>query len=217
MPDVTGGGRRRWFSLVAALAAFACVPAVGGCVVEAVPSSADTGHISGLVASSKTARGVPNILVALVRDDEIVDAVATDDLGEFRFRGVDRGSYVVQLTGLELSGLNPLHTTLEPVRQAVRVGEDPVELTFAVVGLLPSRIVGEVRCGGRPVVGARIHVVGGVADMVVETDPVGRYGATDLTPGSYTVMAMDVPCAVETELQIVSLKTTQSVVVDFEG
>ena len=52
---------------------------------------------------------------------------------------------------------------------------------------------------------------------VVETDAVGRYGATDLAAGSYTVMAMDVPCTVESNIEVVSVNTGQSLFVNFEG
>jgi hypothetical protein len=52
---------------------------------------------------------------------------------------------------------------------------------------------------------------------VVQTDAVGRYGATDLAPGSYTVMAVDLPCAVESDVEIVSLNAGQSIFVNFAG
>lgn len=175
------------------------------------------GRVAGVVASAKTAEGVPNLLVALILDGRVLSAVPTNTLGEFWFDDVAPGRYVVRLTGLEISGLSPLHTTFTPVEQTILVEGEPLDLTFAVVGLVPTHIVGEVSCGGRPAVGAHIRVVGGSTDTVVETDAVGRYGATDLTPGNYTVMAMDVPCTVESDIEIVSVNAGQSLFVNFEG
>jgi len=176
-----------------------------------------TGRVAGVVAAAKSAEGVPNLLVALMLDGKVLRAVPTNTLGEFRFDDVAPGRYVVRLTGLEISGLNPLYTVFTPVEQTILVEGEPLDLTFAVVGLVPTHIVGEVSCGGRPAVGAHIRVVGGDTDAVVETDAVGRYGATDLAPGSYTVMAMDVPCTVESDIKVVSVNTGQSLFVNFEG
>jgi hypothetical protein len=103
------------------------------------------------------------------------------------------------------------------VEQEILVEGASLDLTFAVVGIVPAHIVGGVSCGGRPAVGAGIHVVGGGTDEVVQTDAVGRYGATDLAPGSYTVMAVDLPCAVESDVEIVSLNAGQSIFVNFAG
>jgi hypothetical protein len=173
--------------------------------------------VTGVVASSKTAQGVPNVVVALIRDGTVLRAVPTDDGGQFAFPAVEPGRYVVRLTGLEVSGLSPLHTAFTPEEQEILVEGVPLDLTFAVVGLVPAHIVGEVFCGGRPAVGATLRVVGGGTDTVVETDAVGRYGATDLAPGSYTVMAADLPCSVASDLEVVSLSAGQSIFVNFAG
>ncbi len=174
-------------------------------------------RVSGVVASSKTARGVPNLVVALIRDGTVLRTVPTNTAGEFAFDDVVAGAYTVRLTGLEISGLSPLHTAFTPVEQEILVDSAPLDLTFAVVGLVPAHIVGEVFCGGRPAVGAGIRVVGGDTDATVVTDAVGRYGATDLAPGSYTVMAVDLPCRVESDIEIVSLGAGQSIFVNFAG
>jgi len=174
-------------------------------------------RVAGVVASSKTAEGIPNLVVALIRDGTVLRTVPTNTAGEFAFADVDPGRYVVRLTGLEISGLSPLHTAFTPVEQEILVEGEALDLTFAVVGLVPAHIVGEVFCGGRPAIGAGIRVVGGSTDATVQTDAVGRYGATDLAPGSYAVMAVDVPCNVESDTEIVSLGAGQSIFVNFAG
>jgi hypothetical protein len=174
-------------------------------------------RVTGVVASSKTAQGIPNLVVALMRDGTVLRTVPTNTAGEFAFDDVETGAYTVRLTGLEISGLSPLHTAFTPVEQEILVEGAPLDLTFAVVGLVPAHIVGEVYCGGRPAIGATLRVVGGATDTVVETDAVGRYGATDLVPGSYAVMAVDLPCRVESDVEIVSLGAGQSIFVNFSG
>jgi hypothetical protein len=174
-------------------------------------------RVTGVVAAAKTAQGIPNLVVALIRDGTVLRTVPTNSAGEFAFDGVEEGEYTARLTGVEISGLSPLHTALTPVEQEIIVESEPLDLTFAVVGLVPAHIVGEVYCGGRPAVGAGIRVVGGGTDATVETDAVGRYGATDLAPGSYTVMAVNLPCTVESAIQIVSLGAGQSTFVNFAG
>lgn len=175
------------------------------------------GTVTGVVAAAKTAEGIPDLVIVLTRDGRILQATHTSDEGAFRFDGLKPGPYRVALTGVEFSDLSPLRTVFTPAEHHVVVGSEPIDLTFAAVGLVPARIVGEITCGGRPAVGARIRVVGGITETVVQTDAVGRYGATDLAPGNYTVMALEVPCAVGGRVEVVSVKAGQSMNVDFEG
>lgn len=175
------------------------------------------GSVTGVVAAAKTAEGIPDLVVVLTREGRVLQVAHTSDEGAFRFDGLEPGRYRVAVIGLEFSDLSPLRTVFTPTEQRVVVGAEPVDLTFAAVGLVPARIVGEITCGGRPAVGARIRVVGGSTATVVQTDVVGRYGATDLAPGNYTVMAVEVPCDVGSWVEVVSVNTGQSVDVDFEG
>lgn len=175
------------------------------------------GTVTGVVAAAKTAEGIPDLVVVLSRDGRVLQATHTSDDGEFRFDGLKPGPYRVTLTGVEFSGLSPLRTVFTPVEHRVVLGAEPIDLTFAAVGLVPARIVGEVTCGGRPTVGAQIRVVGGSTATVVQTNAVGRYGATDLAPGNYTIMVVEVPCAVGSRVEVVAVNAGQSVDVDFEG
>jgi hypothetical protein len=189
------------------------------CGDDSEPSSVVSGDglVRGVVALSKTGEGVPNVVVALLRDGEIVRVVSTAATGDFDFGEVGAGEYVVRLVGLELSGLSLLHTEFTPMEQAIVVAGEEVDLTFAAVGIIPAKIVGEVRCAGMPVSGARIRVVGGGTDEVVETNALGRYAANDLVGGNYTVIVIDAPCAVASEYGVVFVNTAQSVEMNFEG
>ncbi len=93
----------------------------------------------------------------------------------------------------------------------------PAEAVFAAVGLVPPRVAGFVECDGVPVPGVAVRVVGGDTDVVVETNAQGRYGATDLSPGNYTVILPDPPCAAGPPYRVISLLPGQSGVADFGG
>ena len=186
------------------------------CDIGQLPAE-QSGTVSGVVAAAKTAEGVANLVVVLVRDGQVRQSTSTSEDGAFRFEGLEPGQYTVALTGVEFSDVSPLKAILTPSEQTVMVGDDPIDLTFAVVGIVPARIVGEVLCGGRPAVGAEVRVVGGNVAVVVRTDAVGRFGATDLAPGHYAVMAVDVPCEVSREAKVVALNAGQSISIRFEG
>ena len=101
--------------------------------------------------------------------------------------------------------------------QTIRVEDQPVALTFAIVGLIPPRVFGYVRCHGMLVPNAKLRVVGGNTDVLVVTNDQGKYGATDLTAGFYAVIPVEVPCAVDPSFTAVELKPGQGLEVDFEG
>ncbi len=189
------------------------------CGDDSQPSTVGSGggQVRGVVARAKTGEGVPNLVVVLLRDGQIVRAVPTNATGDFDLGDVEAGEYVVRLVGLELSGLSLVHTVFTPMERAIVVGGEVVDLTFAAVGIIPAKIVGEVRCAGMPVSGAHIRVAGGGTDKVVETNAVGRYGANDLAAGSYTVMLVDAPCAIASEYDVLFVNSGQSVTADFEG
>lgn len=175
------------------------------------------GQVRGMVAAAKTGEGIPNLVVVLLRDGQIVRAVPTNATGDFDFGDVEAGEYVVRLVGFELAGLSFVNTAFTPMERAIVVAGEVVDLTFAALGIIPAKIVGEVRCGGMPVSGARIRVVGGGTDKVVETNVVGRYGANDLAAGTYTAMLIDAPCAIASEYDVLFVNAGQSVTADFEG
>lgn len=189
-----------------------------GCQPDAFTAEeSGSGTVTGVVAAAKTAEGVANLVVVLVRDGRAIRSTVTSEEGTFRFGGLAAGPYEVALAAAELAGLSTLHTVFTPTRHHIEVANATVDLTFAVVNLVPARIVGEVSCGRHPAVDARLRVVGGSTDTVVATDAVGRYGATDLAPGSYTVTAVEVPCRVGRGVEVVSLRAGQSLDVDFGG
>lgn len=173
--------------------------------------------IRGTVASARTAVGVPNLVVALTSGNAVIAASPTDDQGRFEFGRMPPGTYTVQVTGLELSTLSHRHTVLEPSASLVTVAGEPVELLFAAVGVIPPRIVGDIRCNGSVVEGVRVRVVGGETDVVVATNAQGRYAVTDLTPGSYAVIVIEAPCAITPAYAVASLLPAQAAEIDFDG
>ncbi len=179
--------------------------------------SSGPGQINGTVTSEKTAHGIPNIVVALVRDGKVVAAAPTDSGGAFSFDALAQDDYVVQLTGIELSNLDPLYNAFTPVADSVTVGDTPVRLFFTAVGLIPPRIVGVVSCGGTPVGSAHVRVIGASTDTVVSTSTQGRYGATELDPGHYAVILAEAPCSVEPSYQAVELLPGQAAEANFAG
>jgi hypothetical protein len=189
------------------------------CSDDASPagSLSGEGQVTGVVARQKTGDGIANAVVALVGDETVVQVAATDATGQFAFEDVPAGDYTARLVGLELTGLSLLHTAFEPLQQDLTVSGEPVDLVFAAVGLVPGQVGGEVRCGGVPVEGARLRVVGGATDTAVETTGLGRYSAADLAEGSYTVMVEEAPCDTQPSHRVVSLRPGQSVNADFEG
>jgi hypothetical protein len=203
-------------AMVLAGAVLLCVPACGD---DASPAGAPSGqgNVTGVVARQKTGDGIANAIVALVGNETVVAVAVTDAAGQFAFSDVPAGDYTARLVGLALTGLSLLHTAFEPLQQSLTVSGEPVDLVFAAVGLVPGKVVGELRCGGLPVEGAKLRVVGGATDARVETGGLGRYSASDLAEGSYTVMVEQAPCAVQPPHRVVSLRPGQSVSADFEG
>lgn len=203
---------------VASLAALSLSVIVSCEADDAVaPSDVGDGVIGGSVTSAKTSAGVSDLVVVLVRDGRVVRATPTDSAGEFEFSAIDRGTYVVRITGMELSGISPRHTAFTPAEDTVAVDRLPVQLFFAAVGLIPPRIVGDVRCGGVPTPNARVRVIGGSTDVTVVTNAQGRYGATDLDPGHYAVIVTEVPCGVQPAFGAVFVQPGQALEVDFDG
>jgi hypothetical protein len=205
--------------LMIALIAIALLPLALACSDDdaATGLSSGPGQIDGTVTSEKTAHGIPNLVVALVHDGEVIAAAPTDSGGAFSFRGLAQDDYVVQLTGIELSHLDPLYNAFTPASDSVTVGDTPVRLFFTAVGLIPPRVVGVISCGGVPSSSAHIRVIGASTDTVVSTTAQGRYGATELDPGHYAVIVVDAPCPVEPSYEAVELLPGQAAEVNFTG
>lgn len=179
---------------------------------------AGPGAIAGTVARQKTADGVAGAVLALVGADGAVRTTAvTDANGRFAFSGLAHGVYRVHLVAPELAGLNPLYDALEPASWDVVVGDDPAELVFAVVGLVPARITGTVACGGTPRAGVDVRVVGGVVDATAATDAAGLFTVLDLGPGTYAVIPLSPPCALSPPFEAVSVRPGQFLDLSFEG
>jgi hypothetical protein len=174
--------------------------------------------ISGTVARQKTAEGVPGAVLALVDGEgTVLSTTFTDGSGRFAFQSVDQGDYEVRLVAPELAGLDPLYDALEPAVWEVALGSDPVELVFAVVGLIPARITGTVTCAGAPVAGVGVRVVGGATDVTVTTEASGIFTARDLLPGTYAVIPLMAPCSLDPPFSAAIVRPGQFVDLSFGG
>lgn len=205
----------RWMLLAAAFL-------VSGCSDDNNPTGGGDGSepgIQGTISRQKTGVGVPGLTVAVVSGGEAVAAGTTDPNGEFAIRGVPDGSYEVVPVGLELAGLDPRFDVMEPAVDTVVVeGGASEALVFAVVGLVPARITGDVTCGGTPDTGATVRVAGGVAtDRESSPDPLGRYAVLDLLAGVYVVVAESPNCMLAPAYRIVTVRPGEFVRVDFSG
>ncbi len=190
-----------------------------GCDDPAPTDPQGSAAVSGSVTRVKTATAVPNAIIALLRGGEIVQTSFTDAAGNFAFEGIPAGEYSARITGLELTGLDLRFVSFAPVEVPLTVGNEPVELFFAGNGLVAPHVVGDVFCDGVPVEGVDIRVVGGDFDRRVETNAQGRYSATNLSAGHYTVLLLDhgSVCSFETTYGVVELLPGQGTTLDFVG
>lgn len=191
----------------------------GACSSDPAEPHRSNGVLAGSVGLVKSGEGVRDIIAVLLRDGHVVAAEPTDALGTFRFTDVSAGQYTVRLTGLELSAVSLRHTAFDPVWQDVRVNGAPVDIVFAGVGLVPARILGDVTCDAAPLAGVTLRVVGGTTDVSVQTNAQGRYAATDLDPGHYTVLLPTTTpnCRFAAPWSVTEVLVGQSVEVDFNG
>ncbi|HET7274861.1 MAG TPA: carboxypeptidase-like regulatory domain-containing protein [Longimicrobiaceae bacterium] len=175
------------------------------------------GNVSGTVALAKTAAGVPNAIIALLSDGDVVRTTATNTTGEFSFAQVPPGEYIARLIAMELTGLDPRYVSFAPLEVPISVGDAPVEVFYAGNGLVPPHIVGDVFCGGVPVVGAEARVVGGDFDTTVATNDQGRFSATNLAAGNYTVLLVSESssCEFEPFYRVVEMRAGQGASVEF--
>ena len=182
------------------------------------PGGAGPGSVDGVVARHKTGEGVPGLVIAALYEDQVVATTHTAADGTWAIQGLSAGPYRIAATGTELAGLDLRYDAMEPPEHEVDViAGDPESLVFAVVGLIPTRITGEVTCGGAPQVGATIRVIGGSSDVTATTDSQGRFAALDLYPGSYAVLPVDVPCGVVPEYHAMDLRQGEFGEADFAG
>lgn len=193
--------------------------AVGGCDDDGgLDPSIGSSAVSGTVARQKTAEGVAGAVLALVDAEGTVLATTfTDGNGHFAFQSVDQGDYTVRLVAPELAGLDPLYDALEPEVWEIALGSDPVELVFAVVGLIPARITGTVSCGGAPAVDVDVRIIGGSTDVIATTEPSGIFTALDLLPGTYAVIPLMPPCALDPPFSAAIVRPGQFVDLSFGG
>ncbi|MBX6363282.1 MAG: carboxypeptidase regulatory-like domain-containing protein [Gemmatimonadetes bacterium] len=212
-----GHPHRRALVGVAALAIL-----VGACGDDRPPTGPDggarDGDVTGTVALVKTGAPVANAIVALIQGGRVLQATPTDEAGHFAFDRVPPGAYTVHLTGLELTGEDPLFTSFEPRSQAVTRSTESIHVYFGGEGIVPARVTGFVTCRGAPVAGARVRVVGGAVDTTVVTTEQGRYGSPDLAAGAYAVyLEAAPPCGYPTPFQAGRVKTGQLLRLDFDG
>ena len=199
--------------LLCALILAGCDDGGGGMEPGAGP-----GSITGTVARQKTAEGVPGAVVALLGDDGgVLETAITDGNGRFSFQGLAQGEYQVRLVAPELAGLDPLFDALEPPSWEVELTADPVDLVFAVVGLVPARITGTIVCGGAAAAGGEVRVVGGETDATAASDAAGIFTVLDLLPGTYAVIPLSPPCVVDPPFVAATVRPGQFVDLSFGG
>lgn len=183
----------------------------------ASPASGATGTVTGSVTRHKTGAGVANLVAVLGGPNGIVATAATDASGRFVFADVPAGSYDVRLTGRDIALLDARFDAVEPESTRVVVDGSMRDVIFAIVGLVPPRVAGDVVCAGVPAAGARIRVAGGAVDTVVTANAQGRYAALDLMPGHYAVLPVDAPCALTPVWNVIELRPGQTATADFTG
>lgn len=208
--------RSRW----RAAGLLACWALAGACH-DATPTGPgnESVTIRGSVTSSKTAHGIANLIVVLMDGSQVIAAAPTDTAGAFSFPHVAEGSYTVRITGVELAGVDTRFTTFDPAETAVvaQGAGTPSDVFIAAVGLIPPRVTGLVSCGGAPVAGARVRVIGGATDVVVTSNAQGRYAATGLEAGHYAVIVESAPCTVSPSWRAADLRPAQLLMLDFAG
>ncbi len=182
------------------------------------PGGSGPGSVEGVVARHKTGEGVPGVVIAALYQDQVVATTHAGLDGSWSIPGLSAGSYRIAATGTDLAGLDIRYDAMEPPEYEVEVVPgDPESLVFAVVGLIPTRVTGEVTCGGVPQAGARVRVIGGSSDVTSTTDSQGRFSALELYPGSYAVLPVDVPCAVTPTFHAMDLRQGEFGEADFAG
>ncbi len=201
-----------------ALTFLAIVSAACGTDEQPMGPTQGDATLTGAVAFVKTGTGVPDLVVALLQGGHVVRTTHTLADGSFAFSDIGEGSYVARLTGFELADVNLRATAFDPVERPVTLGSEPVDLAFAAVGLVPPRVGGDVLCGGVPVTGAMLRIIGGEeTDVTVTTDVAGRYGATNLSEGVYAVIPVEAPCSLSPALKAVTVGKGQGGEADFSG
>lgn len=197
-----------------------CLCMAAACNDATAPAPAAGGMVSGRVALVKTAAGVPNAIVALLQDGNVLQAAPTDANGAYAFGEVPPGRYTVQLTGLELTGLDLRSTTFSPDFSVIEVQGALVAVLFAGHGVIPPQVTGEVFCGPNPLAGAAVRIAGGDTDRSATTGTQGRFAFTALPPGTYAVLldtAAALPCTFSKPYEVVSLRDGQAATVRFAG
>lgn len=201
------------------VAAVLAVLAIGACQEPGgLDPPTGSASISGVVARQKTAEGVAGAVLALMDEEGAVLATTFSDRnGHFSFQEVAQDDYEVRLVAPELAGLDPLYDALEPDSWRFTLSSDPVDLVFAVVGLIPARITGIVVCGGTAAPGVEVRVIGGETNVTVVTEASGIFTALDLLPGTYAVIPLDAPCALAPGFTATSVRPGEFVDLSFGG
>lgn len=192
------------------------------CGSDDTPAGNDGGDgpgVNGVVARQKTGVGIGGVTVAVRSGTGVVHAAVTAPDGTFSTGPLPDGVYELVPVGLDLAGLDPRFDVMEPLRDTVTVSSGSAEgVVFAVVGIIPARVTGEVSCGGEPDATATVRVAGGIGtNRVAAADALGRYAVLDLVAGVYTVIPESGACAVSPDHLILTLRPGEFGLADFGG
>jgi RNA polymerase sigma factor (sigma-70 family) len=174
---------------LAAAAAPAPAPQPDPPPTEPAKPAAPAGEIAGRVLLLADRSPVPNAVVSLKMESAAADAkppeiapVTTGTTGEFRFRGVPAGSYLLRAVRQGFSD-----RILSGVRVTQTSGVDGVELLLAVGGTIEGGVVDAAGAGvaGLPVSTQWAGPPSGSAS--VRTDEDGKFRFDHVPPGTHSV------------------------------
>jgi hypothetical protein len=154
--------------------------------VAATVASAQT-TLRGVVRDSATSRLVAGAVIEM-RNGNTVLAARSDEAGEFRFRGIDRGRATISVRRI---GYRPLVRDIEidgsPAPIVIEVAPMAQRLAPVRVGAKGEGIYGIVAAWPalQPIAGAKVFVAG--AGLSVMTDSAGEYFVALRRPGEYMV------------------------------
>lgn len=172
-----------------------------------------TGAVMGRVSASGT--GLAELTVHLTGPDGENDTTATDIGGNYRFRELRAGDYIVDIEGYD----ETKYAFATAAASFSLSGGETRNVAFEGELLLSGGISGRVTADGEGLDGVTVVLDGPAADTTVTTDG-GRYGFSQLGSGVYSVLISGYPAdAVFNGTLAVGITVSSGEVaeVDFEG